>query len=108
MNNSDGNSINLNGAKKMTVSASITNDSSQDIEVNLLNNGPHSGGCDDKSRVPFKVASHSSSTVSEDWFCKEDQWFYIEIKHPKTGVKVKAMTGKFVCDDEACRQTDAK
>ena len=94
------------GYRKMTVSALVINESSAALDVNFRNSGPHDGGCDDKSYVPFKVESKQVATLSEDWYCKQDQWFYIEVKHPILGVKIKGSTGSIICNDGGCRELD--
>lgn len=92
------------GYERMTISAFVINESQNPVDVVFLNNGPHSGGCDSKSYVAYKADSKKTSTLSESWECSEEQWFYIEVKHPIASVKVKGMSARVICNDATgCR-----
>ena len=96
------------GYEHMTVTALVINETSGPIDVVFMNNGPHGGGCDSKSYVPYKAAAKKMTTLSESWDCSMDQWFYSEVRHPAGNAKIKGRTARFLCTDAGCRTLDVQ
>ena len=98
----------LLGKTKYTVQALVINESSAAIDVALLNNGPHAGGCDSKNYVPLQPAAKKISTLSDTWYCEIDQKFSILVKHPKGDLTIDGASASVICSDEGCRKLDVK
>lgn len=94
------------GKSRYRVEALVINEGSEPVEIVFLNSGPHAGGCDRKSYVRKEIPARTMATVKEDWYCWEDQWFYIQVNAGQENqLMVKGKAVNLICNDqEGCRE----